>query len=57
MWIRISLMAFSCLSTDTQEKEETKEKGEIPEGSILSEVQTDGKIKFQKYLQGDWRDL
>jgi len=50
-------MAFSCLSTDTQEKEETKEKGEIPEGSILSEVQTDGKIKFQKYLQGDWRDL
>jgi hypothetical protein len=51
-WKSISYVAsYSCLSTDT------KDTTDIPEGSILEEVQPDGSVKFYKFLQGDWRDL
>jgi hypothetical protein len=37
--------------------DDVKPTDNIPEGSTLYEVQSDGGLKFYKFLQGDWREL
>lgn len=52
MWQQIRYQEkYSCLYSDT------KPTANIPEGSILAEVQSDDSIKYYEFLQGNWRAL